>query len=123
MTRTEENDSVMSTIINMLPDETSKEEADSIHLGMIMCILADISKSLAMITDQLTPKDTEPQTDMKDDLEYLCDCLESIIWELEVDTNSENPLDPSVAYKKGKKDAYSSILCALRKDGTEENEE
>lgn len=123
MTRTEDNGNVMSTIINMLPEEASKEEVDSINLGMIMCVLADISKSLAMITDQLTPKDTEPQTDMKDNLEYLCECLESRVWELGVDANNGNPLDPSIAYKKGKIDAYNSVLCALRKDGTEENEE
>ena len=123
MTRTIENDYVMNTIMDMLPEQATKEESDSIHLGMIMCILADISKSLAMITDQLTPKDTEPQTDMKDDLEYLCDCLESRVWELGVDANNGNPLDPSIAYKKGKIDAYNSVLCALRKDGTEENEE
>ncbi len=130
MTRTEENDSVMSTIINMLPDEASKEEADSIHLGMIMCVLADISKSLAMITDQMTgnvSKESEKtieESENSEDLTYFLDCLESRVWELGVDTGNANPLDPDVAYKKGKIDAYNSVLCALgRKDGTEEADE
>ena len=40
-----------------------------------------------------------------------------------MDTGNANPLDPAVAYKKGKIDAYNSVLCALRKDGTEEADE
>ena len=126
MTRTEDNASVMSTIINMLPDEASKEEADSIHLGMIMCVLADISKSLAMITDQMTgnvskeSKKTIEESENSEDLTFFLACLASRVWELRVDTENADPLDPAVSYKKGKIDAYNSVLCALRKDRTEE---
>lgn len=129
MTRTEENDSVMDQIVGMLPEEVSKEEVDSIHLGMIMCVLADISKSLAMITDQMKgnvikeSEKTIEESENSEDLTYFLDCLESRVWELGVDTGNANPLDPNVAYKKGKIDAYNSVLCALRKDGTEEAEE
>ena len=129
MTRTKENDHVMSTIMDMLPEQASKEEADSIHLGMIMCVLADISKSLAMITDQMTgnvrkeSEKTIEESENSEDLTFFLDCLESRVWELGVDTGNADPLDPAVAYKKGKIDAYNSVLCALRKDGTEEADE
>jgi len=101
MTRTEENESVMD----------------------------QLSKSLAMITDQMTgnvskeSKKTIEESENSEDLTYFLDALESRVWELGVDTKNADPHDPAVAYKKGKIDAYNSVLCALRKDGTEEADE
>ena len=52
----------------------------------------------------------------QDDLEFLIDCLESRVWELGVDTKNGNPLDPSIAYKKGKIDARKIYISSVGRE-------
>lgn len=113
MSRNEENERILGVLMEALPEEVDDLTLDSIHLGMIMGILADISKSLAIICDKMSEN--------RGDVDFMCEALESRIWELGEELKDADAFNPTTAYNQGKKDAFSSVLCALR--GKEEESE
>lgn len=56
MSRLEENELIREAVMTNSGDEGTLEELNSHYLGSIVAYLDDISKSLAVIADNTTPK-------------------------------------------------------------------
>lgn len=56
MSRLEENELIREAVMANSGDEGTLEELNSHYLGSIVAYLDDISKSLAVIADNTTPK-------------------------------------------------------------------